>query len=158
MKITLTINEEERTMEVELNASLLSLLRSEKLMLTRRGCEKGVCGSCVVSLNGFAVPSCFTPVMRCINANVVTLEHFMKGTFYADIMAGFDKAGVHLCGYCNAGKVFLARDIIEYSRHPSFESIKESVKNLTPCCVDCDTYARGVLYAREIHKRNMERK
>ena len=51
---------------------------------------------------------------------------------YQDIKAGFNSAGVELCGYCNAGKIFEAYEIISKHEKPEKEFISKQVSYF-PC-------------------------
>jgi xanthine dehydrogenase iron-sulfur cluster and FAD-binding subunit A len=57
--ITLTVNGQRHTREVETRLHLADFLRRElRLTGTHLGCEHGVCGACTVLLDGEAVRSC----------------------------------------------------------------------------------------------------
>ena len=69
---------------------------------------------------------------------------------YEIIMKGFDLANIKLCGYCNAGKIFCAYQILKKNKIPSREQILNQIKTLSPCCTDINTLANGIIYAFEI--------
>lgn len=156
MNIPVTLNGEKTLLVDSADTSLLSVLRKNKLYSAKRGCEKGICGSCTVLLDGLPVPSCRIPASLVINRNVQTLESFQKTDDYTDIMKGFSKAGIKLCGYCNAGKIFAARTILLSGEKPSRNTIQNQVNHLSPCCTDEDTLINGIIYAFEFHIKRIE--
>ena len=147
MVIPLMLNEKKTVLDVDPTERLANILRREKLFSVKKGCTKGCCGSCTILLDGKPVPSCLLPVALAKDSSIITLEHFMKSADYSDIEKGFEKAGVHLCGYCNAGKIFTAWDIIQTYSRPKHEDLYEAVSHMTYCCTDRDTYINGILHA-----------
>ncbi len=156
MNIPLTLNGEKTLLVDAADTSLLSVLRKNRLYSAKRGCERGICGSCTVLLDGRPVPSCRIPVSLAINRNVQTLESFQKTEEYQDIMKGFNRAGIKLCGFCNAGKIFAARAILLSGDRPNRSAVHAQVSHLSPCCTDEDTLINGILYAFEYHTRRVE--
>jgi carbon-monoxide dehydrogenase small subunit len=95
MIIPVTINDEQTQIDAEPDAKLLTVLRQRGLTDTKCGCLEGLCGACTVLLNNLPVPSCLIPVAALRDASIVTLSHFAKTDFYADIQKAFETAGVH---------------------------------------------------------------
>lgn len=149
----MTINGEKVQIQSPAETSLLSVLRSQKLLQVKFGCEEGKCGACTVLLDDKPVPACKIPIALAMNKNVVTLEYFSKDDAYSDIMKGFSKAGIKLCGYCNAGKIFATKELISQKHKPTREKIADCIKNLSPCCTDYDTLIDGILYVFDIHNK-----
>ena len=92
------------------------------------------------------------------DASIVTLEYFSKGTAYTDIMQGFTQAGMHLCGYCTAAKVFAVYDLIETVYRPSQEDLEQLADSLTCSCTDRGTFINGILYAVANRHKTVGRK
>jgi xanthine dehydrogenase YagT iron-sulfur-binding subunit len=78
--ITLTINDREHSLSVDVRTSLLDLLR-ERLGLTgaKKGCDHGQCGACTVLLDGRRVLSCLTLAVAAQGQNVTTIEGVANG-------------------------------------------------------------------------------
>ena len=81
------------------------------------------------------------------------MEYFTKTEIYTDIIKGFTKAGIKLCGFCNAGKIFTAMHIILSKTKPDRHIIEEEVKHLSLCCTDTNTLIDGIIYACDIHSK-----
>lgn len=161
MRIDFMLNGERVWVESQPEVSLLTVLRHKgiegssrsKFLSTKRGCDKGICGSCTVQLNGKSVPSCLLPIALVSGMRVITLEAFSKTKMYQCILEGFDKVDIHLCGFCNAGKIFAAKDIIEKEKDIPRNEVIEYVGQLPCCCTDRETLATGILCASEIYKK-----
>ncbi len=153
MNFTLTLNGQKTLLQAAPSESLLAVLRRMNLLSVKVGCEAGVCGSCTIMYNGKPVPSCKIPVGITMNQEIETLEHFSKTEAYSDIMKGFQKAGIKLCGYCNSGKIFAAASVLAAKNKPTRASIRALISHLSPCCTDMDTLINGILYAVEAYNK-----
>lgn len=153
MNIPIILNGERIMIQASADETLLNVLRTQKCLSVKEGCSKGSCGSCTVLLNKKPVPSCKIPIALVINQEIETLEYFYKSEIYTDIIKGFSKAGIKLCGFCNTGKIFAAAYIIGLNEKPTRTSIRENVKHLSPCCTDINTLINGIIYAFDFYSR-----
>lgn len=147
MKIPIILNEKKIVLSAEPTDTLLNILRREQLYSVKCGCEKGICGNCMILLDDTAVPSCKIPMGIIRDSKVITLEYFKTEPIYQDIINGFSQAGIHLCGYCNSGKIFTAYSILTRYHRPTLEQIHSAIKDLDSCCTDFATLTNGILYA-----------
>lgn len=163
MKITFTLNDNEVTVDERPEASMLSILRRKvlgdasaksKVALVKEGCKEGHCGACTILLNGKSVPSCIVPLSAVKDKAITTLDYFQKSKMYQCIVAGFQQADIHLCGYCDAGKVFAARDVLEGVVPLEREDILKYVSHLSPCCVDYESLTTGILCSYELWSKS----
>ena len=150
MNISVILNGTKTILEAAPDDSLMKVLRNQSLTTVKCGCNSGLCGSCTVLLDDKPVASCKIPIGIINNSKIETLEYFMNSKDYEIIMKGFDLANIKLCGYCNAGKIFCAYQILKKNKIPSREQIINQVKTLSPCCTDINTLANGIIYALEI--------
>ena len=157
MVIKFTLNGQEKEVDVKKNETLLDVLRNNSLIMQKKGCGKGSCGCCTVLLNDKPVASCKIPAVLARGNDIVTLEYFKKTPEYSDIMKGFKKAGIELCGYCNAGKIFLTYELITMPKIPTKSDVQDYLKNLAPCCTDLDTLVSGVMYTLAYRKRGSQK-
>lgn len=156
MKVPFTLNDEDIILDAEPETKLLVLLRENGIISVKEGCRKGRCGACTVLIDGRPVPSCIIPAAAVRHAEVQTLEHFMKTLEYRNIEVGFRQAGVTLCGYCNAGKIFAAWSIISQDPRPVKENIMKTVSHFPCRCTDAETLTNGILAAAML-MRNKKR-
>ncbi|MBO4320598.1 MAG: 2Fe-2S iron-sulfur cluster binding domain-containing protein [Treponema sp.] len=158
MKIPVTLNGDRTVLDAEPAERLQTTLRRLNLFSIKLGCSKGICGNCMVLLDGEPVPSCTLPVGILRDCSIVTLEYFSKSEpIYNDIINGFRQAGIHLCGYCNAGKILSAYRVLTEPVIPDDEEILDAVRALNPCCTDRDSLIHGIKLAYAI-KQNREGK
>ena len=153
MKIPVILNEVKIVLEAEPDDRLLAVLRRQNLLSVKCGCSEGHCGACTVLLDGKPVPSCIIPAAVVRDSSIMTLEHFSKTEDYQDIISGFGKAGIHMCGFCNAGKIFSAWSVISTGAKPDRKAITEAVSFLSPCCTDTVTLVNGILYAADFRMK-----
>lgn len=158
MKIPVFLNGERTILEADPEEKLLTVLRRCGLLSVKKGCGKGKCGFCTVLLDTKPVPSCIIPAGIVRESAIVTLEYFSKSTVYADIMKGFEQAGMHLCGYCNAAKVFAVYDLLETTYRPTEAELDQLADSLTCSCTDRGTFINGVLYAVANRHKSVKRK
>ena len=154
MQIPVMLNDEADLFDASPNESLLQALREKKLYKVKCGCMEGHCGNCMVLIDGKPVPSCIVPVAAVRDSKIITLEYFKSFPEYNDIMTGFRQAGVNLCGYCDAGKILTAYQLITATSRPSVQQITDMIQDLDFCCTDRNSYINGILYAIATkHKR-----
>ena len=157
MKVPVILNGEKNILDVTPQESLMKVLHRNGCTSVKSGCDKGFCGSCTILLNDKPVASCKIPAGLVKDKEIVTLDYFSKTETYQDILEGFTKAGIKLCGYCNAGKFFSAYQILKLAKMPTRQDIESEVKNLAPCCTDFDTLVNGIIYALRIRNKKIER-
>lgn len=156
MTIPITLNGNKIILDTRPDDSLMSVLRNRSCTTVKCGCNSGHCGCCTVLLNDKPVASCKIPIGILREADVVTLDYFEKTKEYTIIMQGFELAGIHLCGYCNAGKIFTTYQILKMNHIPQRSEISDLVKHLAPCCTDLTTLINGILLAIEINNKGYE--
>ena len=77
--VTLTINGQKVTREVENRRLLVQLLREDlRLTGTHVGCDTTQCGCCTVLMNGDAVKSCTVLAVQAEGAIVVSIEGIVR--------------------------------------------------------------------------------
>ncbi len=120
----------------ELELSLLEYLRERRFLTgTKNGCEKGLCGSCTVVIDGKALRSCRTPVKKALGTTVVTIEGMegKDGTLHP-LQQAFMDAGAIQCGFCTPGMVMSSYALLLREPEPSRDDIRKALKgNLCRC-------------------------
>jgi isoquinoline 1-oxidoreductase alpha subunit len=139
--ITLTINGETRTVEVDPSTPLLWVIR-EQLALpgTKFGCGIAQCGACTVHLNGAPIRACVTPVQSAADQQVTTIEGIRRddGQLHPVQQAWIDEQ-VPQCGYCQSGQIMSAVALLEREPSPDDATIDQAMSG-NVC--RCGTYSR----------------
>jgi len=128
------------------------LRRKFNLLSMKEGCLSGRCGSCMVLMNNNPLPSCIVPVFQIRNASIVTLEEFSKTEDCRDITQGFEEAGVIMCGFCNAGKIFIAHTLLNSNARPTKEETREMFAGNMCRCTSIDDIISGIKIAGQIRR------
>jgi len=135
MRISVTINGDQREADVWEGESLLYVLR-ERLGLpgSKNACEQGECGSCSVFLDGTLVCACLVLGVQADGHEVVTVEGLAEGDTLHPVQDAFVEAGAVQCGFCTPGLVVAAVDLLQRSPQPSDDEIREALSgNLCRC-------------------------
>lgn len=136
MAYTIEVNREQRTVDVDGDMPLLWVLRDElKLKGTKFGCGYGLCGACTVHLDGEAVRACQTPISSVGAARVSTIEGMAADPVGKKLQASWMELDVPQCGYCQAGQIMTATELLTKNPHPSDVDIDAAMTgNLCRCC------------------------
>ena len=139
MSYTITINGKVHTTDVDGNMPLLWFLRDTLEMTgTKYGCGMGVCGSCTVHLDGRAVRSCLMTVKVADGKQVTTIEGLSADGSHPLQIAWLDN-NVPQCGYCQAGQIMTAAELLTKIPNPSEKDIDDAMQG--NIC-RCGTYKR----------------
>ncbi|MCB1742783.1 MAG: (2Fe-2S)-binding protein [Gammaproteobacteria bacterium] len=126
MKISMRVNGQEHTAEVEPRRLLLDCLRDDLgLTGTKEGCGVGVCGACTVLVDGRLTSSCLELAARCDGAEVVTIEGLADDGRLDPVQQAFVDNGGFQCGICTPGMVLTARALLDAHPQPSDEQIAD---------------------------------
>ena len=140
MNFTLMVNSESRTISVDADTPLLWVLRDEfDLKGSKFGCGMGLCGACTVHINGRAVRSCVTPVSAVGTRSITTIEGISATEVGKRVQRSWLKLDVMQCGYCQAGQVMSACDLLARTPKPTDEDIDAAMSG--NIC-RCGTYIR----------------
>ena len=136
MAFTIDVNHVRRTVDVDGDMPLLWVLRDElKLKGAKFGCGAGLCGACTVHLDGQAVRSCMTPVSSVGNAAVATIEGMTDHPIGKKLQIAWLELDVPQCGYCQAGQIMSATDLLSKTPHPTDADIDAAMAgNVCRCC------------------------
>ena len=136
MRLTLTVNGDEREVDGVWEAdSLLTVLR-EQLALpgSKNACEQGECGSCSVYLDDELVCSCLVLAAQAEGRRVVTVEGIATATGLHPVQQAFIDAGAVQCGFCTPGLIVAVHDLLGRITNPSDAQIREALAgNICRC-------------------------
>jgi isoquinoline 1-oxidoreductase alpha subunit len=136
---TLTINGESRTLDVPDDMPLLWALRDVVgLTGTKFGCGIAACGACTVHLDGSAVRSCITTLADAAGHAVTTIEGLSPDGTHP-VQLAWVEHNVPQCGYCQAGQMMQAADLLRQYPNPTDQQITDV---MTGNICRCGTYQR----------------
>jgi len=139
MAITVTVNGQVRTLDVEPDTPLLWAIReSLGLTGTKFGCGIAACGACTVHINGKAERSCTMPVSSAEGASITTIEGLaVNGVLSAVQQAWLDQQ-VPQCGYCQSGMIMAVSALLAEKPQATDQEIDDTITNICRC----GTFAR----------------
>lgn len=121
----LTVNGEAVRRRVMARQNLVDFLREELgLTGTRAGCEHGVCGACTLRIDGEIVRACLVFAAQLDGARVDTIEGLADSGEIADIQAAFHERNALQCGFCTAGILVTAAELLRAEGVPSRAEIR----------------------------------
>ena len=139
MSVTFTVNNEERTVDVDPDTPLLWVLRDElRLTGSKFGCGIAQCGACTVHLNGQPRRSCITPISSVAGSQVTTIEG-LEGPEAEAVRAAWAEQDAPQCGYCQSGQIMTAAALLQRTPKPSDADIDNA---LAGNICRCATYVR----------------
>jgi isoquinoline 1-oxidoreductase alpha subunit len=144
--ITLRVNGQEQTIDVDPDTPLLWVLRDTLgLTGTKYSCGIGECGACTVHLDGQAVRSCTLPVGQVGGRAITTIEGLSANGDHP-LQQAWLAENVSQCGYCQPGQIMAAAALLAETPNPSDDDIDAAMSgNLCRC----GTYQR---IRRAIHR------
>ncbi len=138
--ITLTINGRQHDVDAEPDTPLLYVLRDDLQMHGAKfGCGLGQCGACTVMLDGQAVFSCLTPIAALPGRQIKTIEGLGTAAQPGPVQRAFIEEQAAQCGYCIAGMVMRAQALLEQTRSPTEQQIRD---HMQPNLCRCGTHIR----------------
>jgi xanthine dehydrogenase YagT iron-sulfur-binding subunit len=133
--LQIEINGKPYSLTVEPRVTLLDLLR-EQLALTgsKKGCDHGQCGCCVVHVDGKRINSCLSLAVMSNGKKVTTIEGLANGDQLHPMQEAFMKHDSFQCGYCTPGQIMSAIGCIREGHANSAEEIREYMSgNICRC-------------------------
>ena len=133
--ITVTVNGEKRSAEVEPRLLLVHFLR-EKLRLTGThiGCDTTHCGACTVLVEGTPVKSCTMLAVQADGQQVTTVEALAAGGTLHPIQAAFKQEHGLQCGFCTPGMMLTSVALLKDTPDPTDDEIRWALSgNICRC-------------------------
>ena len=136
--VTLVVNGESRSLEVEGRTLLVHALR-DGLGLTGAhiGCDTSQCGACTVLLDGRAVKSCTVLAPQAEGREITTIEGLSRDGEMHPLQRAFVEHHGIQCGFCTPGVILTAADLLSRDASPSDQDIRHALRgNLCRCTGD----------------------
>jgi carbon-monoxide dehydrogenase small subunit len=119
MEISVTINGEQKRLDIQPNEILLDVLRREGYTGVKAGCRSGDCGACTVIVNGKVVDSCLMMAAQADGAEVTTIEGLAQDGDLHPLQQAFLEHGAAQCGFCIPGMLLSAKDFLDERQRDS---------------------------------------
>jgi CO/xanthine dehydrogenase Mo-binding subunit/aerobic-type carbon monoxide dehydrogenase small subunit (CoxS/CutS family) len=143
----LVVNGAEHTVSCEPDTPLLDVLRHDLgLSGPAFGCGQGLCGACMVLINGRAQASCNLPVSAA-NGPVTTVEGLPTGGRLHPVQQAFLDEQAAQCGYCTAGMVMTAVGLLRDNPAPAEKDVRAALEGNLCRCGTHGRIVRAVLRA-----------
>jgi carbon-monoxide dehydrogenase small subunit len=153
VNVTLTVNGQQRTVDVEPRTLLVHLLRDQlDLTATNIGCDTTSCGACTVLVDGESVKSCTMLAASTDGRSVTTLEGLADGGEWHAVQQAFrEKHGLQ-CGFCTPGMVMASVSLLAENPSPTAEQVREGLEGNLCRCTGYHNIVAAVLAAAEASK------
>ena len=145
---SLTVNGSRVEVDRPDDTPLLTVLRDAlSLVGSRFGCGQGLCGACLVLLDGRPVTSCETPLWQAADATVVTVEG-LAADGPNPVQQSLIEHQAAQCGFCISGIVVRATALLEETPDPSVEEVAAALERQLCRCGTHQRIVEAVLAAR----------
>jgi carbon-monoxide dehydrogenase small subunit len=147
-RVTVTVNGEERTVELEPRVLLAHLLRQGLgLTGTHIGCDTTNCGACTVLVDGRTAKSCTMLAVQTDGHEVRTVEGMAQASELHPIQEGFKEEHGLQCGFCTPGMMMSAMALLERNPDPTEEEIRWALSGNLCRCTGYQNIVKAVLWA-----------
>jgi isoquinoline 1-oxidoreductase alpha subunit len=139
MAIEFHINNRSVSSEAPAATPLLWIIREQiKLTGTKFGCGAGLCGACMVHIDGKRAFSCQTQLSQVAGRKVTTIEGLSPDSSHP-VQKAWLAERVPQCGYCQSGQIMSAVDLLNHKPHPTRDEI---ITHMSTNICRCGTYPR----------------
>ena len=145
MQVTMTVNGEQVTAEVEPRTLLVHFLRDQlRLTGTHWGCDTSNCGTCVVDMDGEPVK---VLAVMASGHSIRTVEGLEVDGRLDPVQEGFMRCHGLQCGFCTPGMMITARALLDSNPDPTEDEIREAISGQICRCTGYTTIVRSIQWA-----------
>ena len=140
--ITLTVNGQATTMEVEPRTTLLNALRNHAeppITGPKLVCDQGACGGCTVLIDGKTAYGCMQLAVDVVGRKITTVEGLEKNGKLSPVQEAFVEKDAMMCGFCTPGFVMSVTALLNTNPNPTVGDIQHACAG-NVC--RCGTYPR----------------
>jgi isoquinoline 1-oxidoreductase subunit alpha len=139
MTFQLKVNGTPVSVDAPAETPLLWVIREDlKLTGTKFGCGVGLCGACVVHIEGKRAFSCQIQLSNAADKEVTTIEGVSPDSSHP-VQKAWLVESVPQCGYCQSGQIMSAIDLLNRNPHPTRAEI---LAHMSGHICRCGTYPR----------------
>jgi aerobic carbon-monoxide dehydrogenase small subunit len=148
MLVTMTVNGEQDTREVEPRHLLVRFLRDDLgLTGSHWGCDTTNCGTCVVLMDGEPVKSCTVLAAMAAGHEIRTVEGLAVNGALDPVQQGFMEEHGLQCGFCTPGMLMTARALLDRNPNPSDAEIREAISGQLCRCTGYLNIVKSIQWA-----------
>ncbi|MBL8968619.1 MAG: molybdopterin-dependent oxidoreductase Mo/Fe-S-binding subunit [Spirochaetaceae bacterium] len=148
MKVAFKLNGRAVSWEASPGESLKALLHRRGVISVRDGCDgEGSCGLCAVLLDGRLVNSCLVLAAQAEGSTVLTVERFSKDRKLGVVQRALVDAACVQCGYCTPAVVLAIHDLLERSKDPTREEVRDALSGTLCRCTGYEQFYAAVRIA-----------
>jgi carbon-monoxide dehydrogenase small subunit len=156
MQVTMTVNGDEVTEEIEPRLLLVHFIRDNLgLTGTHWGCDTSNCGVCVLWMDGEPVKSCTVLAAMANGRTIRTVEDLEQGGVLDPVQQGFVEEHGLQCGFCTPGMMMTARALLDQHPDPSDSDIREAISGQICRCTGYENIVKAIRWAAT-HPAQME--
>ena len=147
--ITLTVNNIDHQLSVGEDRLLLDAIREDlDLTGTKKACDNGECGSCIVMMNGKPTKSCLLAARRADGKRITTIEGMANadGSLSTIQQAFQDHHGLQ-CGFCTPGMVMSAAALLKENPKPTETEVREYLEGNICRCTGYHNIVKAIMAA-----------
>lgn len=145
MRLTLTLNGEPRSSEIDERMLLVDALRDAFGTIGPKiGCLTGDCGACTVRIDGRIIKSCLQLACAAEGAEVVTIEGLAGAGELTPLQRAFWDGHAFQCGFCLSGMLFAGEDLLARHPEPSEDEIREAISGNLCRCTGYETIVAAI--------------
>ena len=147
-QITVTVNGQPRTAEVEPRLLLVHFLRGQLgLTGTNVCCDTTSCSACTVLLDGLPIKSCTYFAVQADGREVTTVEGLASNGQLHPIQQGFREEHGLQCGFCTPGMMLVSKALLDENPDPTDEQIRWAISGNLCRCTGYQNIVKAVQWA-----------
>jgi carbon-monoxide dehydrogenase small subunit len=147
-RVTITVNGQPRTLDVEPRLLLAHLLRQGlRLTGTHTGCDTTSCGACTVLFDGTPIKSCTMLAVQADGHEVQTVEGLGTASELDPVQEGFTTEHGLQCGFCTPGMMLASRALLNANPDPTEDEVRFALSGNLCRCTGYQNIVKAVLWA-----------
>jgi carbon-monoxide dehydrogenase small subunit len=150
MEVTMTVNGEQITRDIEPRLLLVHFIRETlDLTGTHWGCDTSNCGACVVLMDDTPLKSCTALAVMCDGHDIRTVESLEVDGRLDPVQQGFHELHALQCGFCTPGMLMTSRALLDENPNPTDHEIRTAISGQICRCTGYKNIVAAVRWAAE---------
>ena len=146
-EITIAVNGEPVTAEIEPRELLVHFLRDHAGTGTHIGCDTSQCGACTVRIGGMTAKSCTVLAVQAQGHEVTTIEGLGTPKELTPLQQAFTEVHGLQCGFCTPGMIFAGQALLDRVPNPTEEQVRDALHGNLCRCTGYQNIVNAVLLA-----------